>query len=141
MNTNHRSRLYSWSQLRFSIIGGLLASPPEAGELGKQIKHLASREYQHPYKDALITFGASTIERWYYKALNGSDPVGDLERKPRSDLGKKPPCPNRCCSNWANSIAASLTGAINSIPTIFRPLLRRDRNSAHLLPMPVFADG
>jgi len=89
MNTNSRSRLHSWAQLRFSIIGGLLASPPEAGELGKQIKLLASREYQHPHKDGLISFGASTIERWYYKALNGSDPVGDLNRKPRSDLGRK----------------------------------------------------
>ena len=89
MNTNSRSRLHSWAQLRFSIIGGLLASPPEPGELGKKIKLLASREYQHPHKDELITFGASTIERWYYKALNGTDPVGDLNRKPRSDLGRK----------------------------------------------------
>ena len=49
-----------------------------APELGKKIKLLASREYQHPHKDELITFGASTIERWYYKALNGTDPVGAL---------------------------------------------------------------
>jgi putative transposase len=90
MSTNNRSRLTSWSQLRFSIIGGLLASPPESGELGKQIKQLASREYQHPHKDELITFGASTIERWYYKALNGDNPVRDLDRKPRSDLGTRP---------------------------------------------------
>lgn len=89
MSTYNRSRLRSWEQLRFSIIGGLLASPPGPGELGKQIKQLAGREYQHPYKDKLITFGASTIERWYYKALNGTNPVGDLKRKPRSDLGKK----------------------------------------------------
>ncbi len=90
MSTNNRSRLHSWAQLRFSIIGGLLASPPEPGELGKQIKQLASRKYQHPYKDKFITFGASTIERWYYKALNGDNPVGDLDRKPRSDLGTRP---------------------------------------------------
>lgn len=89
MNTNNRSRLHSWAQLRFSIIGGLLASPPEPGKLGEQIKQLASREYQHPSKDVLITFGASTIERWYYKALNGTDPVGDLDSKPRSDLGRR----------------------------------------------------
>jgi len=89
MNKTNESRLHSWSQLRFSIIGGLLASPPGPGELGKQLKILASRRYHHPYKDAFVTFGASTIERWYYKALNGNDPVGDLGRKPRSDLGKK----------------------------------------------------
>ena len=90
MSTNNRSRLSSWAQLRFSIIGGLLARPPEPGELGKQIKQLADREYQHPHIDELVTFGASTIERWYYKALNGDNPVGDLERKVRSDLGTRP---------------------------------------------------
>ena len=89
MNNNSQSRLHSWAQLRFSIIGGLLASPPGPGELGKQLKILARRQYHHPCKDAFVTFGASTIERWYYKALNGNDPVGDLDRKPRSDLGRK----------------------------------------------------
>ena len=89
MNKISQSRLQSWAQLRFSIIGGLLASPPEPGELGKQIKELSSRRYQHPCKEGFVTFGASTIERWYYKALNGNDPVGDLGRKPRSDLGRK----------------------------------------------------
>lgn len=89
MSRNSQSRLQTWAQLRFSIIGGLLASPPEPGELGKQLKQLAGRRYQHPGKDELVTFGASTIERWYYKALNGNDPVGDLDRKPRSDLGRK----------------------------------------------------
>ena len=88
MNKDNVSRLHSWAQLRFSIIGGLLASPPGPGELGRQFKILASRRYQHPYKDECITYGASTIERWYYKALNGNDPVKDLDRKPRSDLGK-----------------------------------------------------
>lgn len=89
MNKNSHTRLHSWAQLRFSIIGGLLASPPEKGELGKEIKKLAARKYQHPCKDAWITFGASTIERWYYKALNGNNPVNELARKPRSDLGRK----------------------------------------------------
>jgi hypothetical protein len=38
MNKNSGSRLHSWAQLRFSIIGGLLASPPEPGKLGRQFK-------------------------------------------------------------------------------------------------------
>ncbi len=89
MRRNSQSRIESWPQLRFSIIGGLLASPPERGELGKKIKSLAEKVYQHPCKDGSITFGASTIERWYYKALNGNNPVEDLARKPRSDIGQK----------------------------------------------------
>ena len=89
MNKNSQSRLQSWAQLRFSIVGGLLASPPQPGELGKEIKKLSGKIYQHPCKDEVITFGASTIERWYYKALNGNNPVNELDRKPRSDLGRK----------------------------------------------------
>ena len=89
MNKNHQSKLQSWAQLRFSIIGGLLASPPEPGKLGRKLKYLASKRYKHPCKDEDIIFGASTIERWYYKALNGNDPVGALSRKLRSDSGRK----------------------------------------------------
>ena len=78
----------TWAQLRFSIIGGLLARPPAKGELGKELEILARQHYRHPSKDEWITFGASTIERWYYKALGGSDPIKALERKVRSDAGK-----------------------------------------------------
>ena len=36
-------KITNWSQLRFSIIGGLLARPPEPGKLGEEIKHLAGK--------------------------------------------------------------------------------------------------
>lgn len=81
-------KITDWGQLRFSIIGGLLARPPEPGNLGEEINILASRCYRHPHKDKWVTFGASTIERWYYRALNSTDPVGALSRKLRSDAGK-----------------------------------------------------
>ncbi len=88
MRTNPKARLSSWAQLRFSIIGSLLARPPKTGELCKRLEILASRSYQHPTKDTQVTFGASTIERWYYNALKSSDPIEALERKPRSDVGE-----------------------------------------------------
>ena len=78
----------TWAQLRFSIIGGLLARPPCKGQLGKQLQILAGRHYRHPTQDKWITFGASTLERWYYKALNAEDPIKALDRKLRSDAGK-----------------------------------------------------
>ncbi len=81
-------KITNWSQLRFSIIGGLLARPPEPGKLGEEIKHLAGKFYRHPQKDEWINFGASTIERWYYRALKSADPVGALERKVRADAGE-----------------------------------------------------
>ena len=89
MDIKTNIRFKSWAQFRFSIIGGLLASPPKPGELGKELKILASRSYQPPNQDAQVRFGVSTIERWYYKALNQNDPVGVLGRKSRSDLGRK----------------------------------------------------
>jgi hypothetical protein len=80
-------KITSWGQLRFSIIGGLLARPPEPGKLGEEIRALAGRSYRHPSKDEWISFGASTIERWYYQALKAADPVGALGRKVRRDAG------------------------------------------------------
>ena len=82
------SKITKWSQLRFSIIGGLLARPPKPGKLGGEIKLLAGRCYRHPQKDEWIRFGASTIERWYYRALKSADPVGALNRKVRTDAGE-----------------------------------------------------
>jgi transposase InsO family protein len=82
------NKITNWSQLRFSVIGGLLARPPEPGKLGEEIKRLASGCYRHPQKDEWVSFGASTIERWYYRAVKSSDPVGALDRKVRADAGE-----------------------------------------------------
>lgn len=77
-----------WAELRFSIIGPLLAAPSEPGELASRIKELASTAWLHPEAGVPVEFGASTIERWYYAAKNKkSNPVGALRAKPRSDQG------------------------------------------------------
>jgi hypothetical protein len=83
-----KNTITDWGQLRFSIVGGLLARPPEPGKLGEEIAILAGRRYRHPRKDKWVTFGASTIERWYYRALGAEDPVAALSRKVRSDAGE-----------------------------------------------------
>ncbi len=82
-----KKKITDWGQLRFSVIGGLLSRPPEKGKLGEAIRLLAGRCYRHPRKDEWITFGASTIERWYYQALRSTDPVAGLSRRVRSDSG------------------------------------------------------
>lgn len=88
MEKKSKNRLDSWELLRFSIVGPLLGSPPPQGELGKELKKLAEQIYQHPKEDKWITFGFSTIENWYYKALNTDDPVRALRRKVRDDFGQ-----------------------------------------------------
>ena len=86
------SRLTSherWAHLRFSVVGPLLASPPERGELRAELERLAQKVWRHPVTGEGVRFAVSTIERWYYAARSGSDPVGVLRRKPRSDRGRQ----------------------------------------------------
>lgn len=76
----------AWGQFRFSIVGTLLARPPSKGELCKELENLARKHYLDPIKNEPVKFSFSTIERWYYKALNAKDPIKALSRKVRSDV-------------------------------------------------------
>jgi len=80
-----------WAQFRFSVVGPLLAAPPGAGELRGELKCLSKKKWRHPITGQWVRFGASTIERWYYRALREPrDPVGVLARKIREDNGTHP---------------------------------------------------
>ncbi len=79
-----------WAHLRFSVIGQLLAAPPGKGALRAELAGLSAREWRHPTTGKPVHFGASTIERWYYRALKEQqDPVGVLRRKVRQDAGQQ----------------------------------------------------
>ncbi len=58
-----------WAHLRFSVIGQLLAAPPDEGELRAAIEGLAAGTPRHPTTGEPVRFGFSTIERWYYRGL------------------------------------------------------------------------
>jgi putative transposase len=79
-----------WARLRLSIIGPLLAAPPEHGELRARIEELAARSYQHPTSGERMRFGASTIERWFYLARDAADPMAALARKVHAHAGTHP---------------------------------------------------
>src|ERR1700745_3097081 len=80
-----------WARFRFSVIGSLLAAPPNRGELQERLKSLAAKTWQHPITGQRVQFGLSTIERWFYTARNEKkDPVQALRRKIRSDQGGHP---------------------------------------------------
>jgi transposase InsO family protein len=80
-----------WARLRFQIIGPLLASPPESGELAAALDEVAMRAYLHPMTGERVRFGRSTIERWLYAARNTpTDPVRALERKVHARAGTHP---------------------------------------------------
>jgi len=80
-----------WAHFRFSVVGPLLAAPPGAGELRSELTRLAGKKWRHPITGQEVSFGVSTIERWYYRALRErQDPVGVLARKIREDRGTHP---------------------------------------------------
>jgi transposase InsO family protein len=83
-----RSSHQRWAEFRFGVVGALLASPPEAGELRLRLRELAETEWAHPIGGNKFRVSLPTIERWYYASLNqDKDPVGALRRKLRSDSG------------------------------------------------------
>lgn len=92
MSDRRRGSLHDrWAELRFAIVGPLLASPPSRGELVVVLDALSKRVWIHPATGEPVSFGAPTIERWYYQSRNaGFDRVGALRKKVRKDSGTHP---------------------------------------------------
>ncbi|MFQ5515916.1 MAG: IS481 family transposase, partial [Myxococcota bacterium] len=78
----------AWARFRFAAIGPLLAAPPEDGELRQALADLAGTTWTHPITGKPMTFGLSTIERWYYAVRDHHDPMARLARAPRKDAGR-----------------------------------------------------
>lgn len=76
-----------WARFRFSIIGPLLSSPPESGELHAALLELSKKQWRHPISGLPTHLGLSTIERWLYRARHEADPVNALRTKRRTDAG------------------------------------------------------
>jgi transposase InsO family protein len=79
-----------WARLRFQIIGALLASPPEDGELHRRLAELAARMWTHPTTGEAVRFSFKTIERWFYAARGAADPIAVLARKVPAHAGTHP---------------------------------------------------
>ena len=89
MKEESKSNRERWAELRFSIIGGLLSSPPQKGELRPALEALAKKRYRHPTRpDEWTVFGVSTIERWFYLGRDAENPIEALTTKVRSDAGQ-----------------------------------------------------
>ena len=82
------SKARLWGEFRLSVIGGLLASPPEKGELGEQLKALSLKEWRHPITGQMVRYSFGAIEDWFYLARkHQNDPVGALSAQRRKDQG------------------------------------------------------
>lgn len=103
-NRRHERTTHArWANLRFSVVGHLLAAPPPRGELHAELERLAAKWWQHPITEEPTYFGVSTIERWYYQAKNAvSNPVEELRKKIRKDSGQQ----TALCAQLKETIAA-----------------------------------
>jgi putative transposase len=66
----HLTKSERIGQFRLKIIGGLLASPPEKGDLKNQLEQLAKKPWLHPLSGETVHYSIPTLERWYYKSKN-----------------------------------------------------------------------
>ena len=79
-----------WARLRFVIIGPLLAAPPEPGDLQTALAVLTAKTWRHPTSGLDVSFGLSTLERWYYAARKADDPVAALKNRLRGGVQRFP---------------------------------------------------
>ena len=67
-----------------------MAAPPEPGALYGALAALSTKTWRHPETGLDVRFGVSTLERWYYAAKRGNDPVAALRNRLRGDVGRFP---------------------------------------------------
>lgn len=71
---------------RAGVIGALARSELSRGELAAELRKLAERKWRPPGRRATKTYGASTLERWYYAYRRGG--LDALRPDARSDRGR-----------------------------------------------------
>ena len=91
MADNKQKSLHlKWAYFRHSVVSPLLSSPPDRGELQKELAKLAEKIWKHPISGEETYFKFSTIEEWYYRIRREkNDPISVLARKERLDKGTR----------------------------------------------------
>ena len=59
---NEKSNSQKWAEFRFSVVGGLLSSPPDSGELKSNFIKLSQKNWKHPISGDARKFHWGTIE-------------------------------------------------------------------------------
>jgi transposase len=77
-----------WAEFRLAVVGHLVVGELERGKLRAELKALSQRKWKHPITGTQVLFGYSTIERWYYIAVNNSQAPSRALSKRRCDAGR-----------------------------------------------------
>lgn len=84
----HLTRSERIGQFRLKIIGSLLASPPNKGDLKNQLFQLAQKSWLHPISGESVRYSLPTLERWYYRATKApQNLLKILSTQQRNDKG------------------------------------------------------
>jgi len=76
-----------WAEFRLAVVGHLVVGDLDRGQLGVELKSLSAKKWKHPITGTRVTFGYSTIERWYYIVLNNPKARLRALSKRRCDAG------------------------------------------------------
>jgi hypothetical protein len=76
-----------WAEFRLSVVGSLVVGHIGLGRLTAELKALSAKSWKHPITGEWVTFGYSTISRWYYIVLNNPKVCLRALSKSRSDTG------------------------------------------------------
>lgn len=76
-----------WAEFRLAVVGQLIFSNVEYGQLKAELKSLSEKEWQHPISGKSVIFSYPTIERWYYIALSNPDAPLRARAKRRCTAG------------------------------------------------------
>jgi putative transposase len=91
------------AEFRFTVIGGLLSSPPAYGDLSKELKALAAKTWKDPITGENTKLSIPTIERWLGKARKDrQSPVTSLQNKTRVDFGSTRVINKELMTGWKN---------------------------------------
>lgn len=135
-NDAHSSARARWARLRFSVIGSLLSSPPQSGQLAARLSELGARPWKHPTTGETIRFSVKTIERWYYTARDEAEPIRALERRVPRHAGTQP--------SVSKAVAEALTELRRQHPRwsyqlVYDNLLALGREHQGLGPLPSYS--
>ena len=104
-----------WAEFRLAVVGHLVVGDLDRGQLGAELKSLSAKKWKHPITGTRVTFGYSTIERWYYIVLNNPEArLGALSKK-RCDAGVPGVSPSRFVTTWRDRRRGTLRGATAGI--------------------------
>lgn len=106
-----------WAEFRLAVVGHLVVGELERGQLGAELKSLSAKKWKHPITRKRVTFGYSTIERWYYIVLNNPKARLRALSKRRSDAGvpRSLVSASRFVITWQDRQSGTLRGATTGI--------------------------